>query len=198
MTWTGWKQVTMYSAAQVEWAAMQIGVAREMGIDSETVRKALAGFEGVKRRFTRTGEAGGITVIDDYAHHPTEIEATISATKNGWPDRRVIVIFQPHRYSRTKCLADTFKTCFDKADMVIITSIFAASEDPIPGVTGELVVNSIIETGFKKVHYIERKDEIPIFLTSKLKKDDIVITMGAGDIHRVTKEISTRLKNQKL
>jgi UDP-N-acetylmuramate--alanine ligase len=177
-------------------AALSLGL--ELDLPIEPMRQALYAFTGTKKRFQLVDELNNISLYDDYAHHPTEIEATISATKNGWPDRRVIVIFQPHRYSRTKCLADTFKTCFDKADMVIITSIFAASEDPIPGVTGELVVNSIIETGFKKVHYIERKDEIPIFLTSKLKKDDIVITMGAGDIHRVTKEISTRLKNQKL
>ncbi|HAR63343.1 MAG: UDP-N-acetylmuramate--L-alanine ligase [Candidatus Margulisiibacteriota bacterium] len=177
-------------------AALLIGL--EHGLPIEPMRQALYSFLGTKKRFQKIGEFNDITFIDDYAHHPTEIAATLSAARAGWPDRRIIVIFQPHRYTRTKLLAHEFSECFNNADTVIITNIYAASEKPIHGISGKIIYDLLEKNQHNDIHYISKKNEIPEFLLSFVKPNDMIITMGAGDIHNVSKETLTRLKQLEL
>lgn len=176
--------------------ALLLGLTLELPI--EPMRQALYSFTGTKKRFQPVGEVNDILLFDDYAHHPTEIEATLNAAKNGWPNKRTVAIFQPHRYTRTKLLADSFAKCFKEADEVIITNIFAASEQPIMGISGKTICDELKKAGNSNVIYINKKDEIPQYLANNLKSGDIVITMGAGDIHKISKETLTRLKHQEL
>lgn len=170
-------------------------VALEHNLPIEPIKEALFSFTGSKKRFQLIGEENGIIIYDDYAHHPTEIKATLNAAKEGWPEKRKIVVFQPHRFSRTKHLLDEFATCFKDADIVIVTNIYKASETPLPGISGEVIANNIKD---KEVYYINKKDEIPQFLMNILKTDDMVLTMGAGDIHKISKETIARLKHSEL
>jgi len=168
-------------------------VAFEFGLDFHTVAGALRTFIGARRRFQTVGEYKDVLVIDDYAHHPTEIKATLAAARSGWPGRRIVCIFQPHRYSRTMLLQDQFITAFADADKVIITDIYAASEKPIPGITGKIIAEGIKD---KQVEYIKRKEKIPEYLIKEIKEGDIVLTLGAGDIYTTGKEVLARLKMQ--
>jgi len=163
----------------------------EYGLDFASIAAALQTFVGARRRFQTIGEIGNILVIDDYAHHPTEIKATLSAAKLGWPERRIICVFQPHRFTRTVLLKKEFGEAFGDADKIVITDIYAASEKPIPGVSGQTIVDNIKN---KEVEYIPRKEMINDYLLSELKEGDIVLTLGAGDIYTVGKELLTRLK----
>lgn len=165
----------------------------EFGLDFGAVTTALRTFSGARRRFQTIGEFNNILIIDDYAHHPTEIQATLSAAKLGWPGRRVICIFQPHRYSRTALLKDKFIKSFGDADITIITDIYAASEKPIPGISGKTIADGIKD---KEVVYIPKKEKIPEYLMEKVKEGDIIMTLGAGDINTAAKEILARLKMQ--
>lgn len=166
-----------------------IVVALEVGMDFSEIQKAVESFKGVQRRFTIKGEKHGITLVDDYAHHPTEIEATIKAAKQSYPSRRIVVTFQPHRYTRTRDLFDQFVTCFGEADLVLITDIYPASEAPIEGISGEKLFDSIVSHGHKDVLFCPNREEIPSTLWPRLKKNDIVLTMGAGDISHTGVEI---------
>ncbi len=168
-------------------------VAFEFGIDFHTIASALRTFIGARRRFQTVGEYKNVLIIDDYAHHPTEIKATLAAARSGWPGRRIVCIFQPHRYSRTMLLQEQFITAFSDADKVIITDIYAASEKPIPGITGKLIADGIKD---KEVEYIKRKEKIPEHLLKEIKEGDIILTLGAGDIYTAGKEILARLKMQ--
>ncbi len=161
-----------------------IGTCIELGLDFETIRKGLEAYKGVQRRAHVRGEKNGIMVMDDYGHHPTEIKATLRAMKNGFPDRRLIVVFQPHRYTRTRDLFDDFVTSFYDASKLLITGIYAASEKPIDGVSGENLSDSIKEHGHRNVCYVEDKERIPESLLKDLKKGDLVLFLGAGDAWR--------------
>lgn len=161
-------------------AAIAIGV--ELDVPVDLIRKALAAFTGVERRFHLRGEASGITVVDDYGHHPTEIKATLAAAKQGWPDRRLVVLFQPHRYTRTRDLLDDFTVAFRDADQLYVTEIYAASEQPIPGISGAKLADAIRATGHSGVHFVERKDQLVDQVLPHLKAGDLVFTLGAGDI----------------
>ncbi len=161
-------------------AMAAIAVGLEIGIEFKGIVKALGEFAGAKRRFEVVGKLNGITVIDDYAHHPTEIRATINAARQ-FHKNRLIVIFQPHRYTRTQLLGHQFGPAFRGSDMVIITDVYSAGEPPIPGVTGELIYRSALAEGCNAV-YIPAKDEVVDYIAKRLKCDDLVITMGAGDI----------------
>ncbi len=163
----------------------------EYGMDFGSIAAALRTFIGARRRFQTVGEYKDILVVDDYAHHPTEIKATLSAARTGWPGKRIICVFQPHRYSRTALLKDQFMQSFTDADLVIITDIYAASETPIPGISGKTIADGIKN---KKVEYIQRKEKIPEFLIKHVKEGDMILTLGAGDINTVGKEILARLK----
>ncbi|MFH1361325.1 MAG: UDP-N-acetylmuramate--L-alanine ligase [bacterium] len=166
----------------------------EYGLDFGTISAALQAFVGARRRFQTVGDYNGILIVDDYAHHPTEIRATLSAARLGWPDQRIICVFQPHRYTRTAMLKDDFGRAFSDADKVVITDIYAASEKPIPGISGKTIADKITD---KEVEYLPRKEKIVEYLVSEARAGDIVLTLGAGDIYTVGKELLTRLKMQR-
>lgn len=172
-------------------AAIAIGVELEIPVD--LIRKGLAAFTGVERRFHLRGETGGIMVVDDYGHHPTEVRATLAAAKQGW-DRRLVVLFQPHRYTRTRDCVEDFAHAFEGADQLFITEIYAAGEQPIPGVSGEKLVETIRAAGHPSVTFIERKESMPDQVLPHLKPGDLVLTLGAGDIWKAGTGILARLE----
>lgn len=159
-----------------------LAVAWACGLDVEKAAQALSTFSGVRRRFDLIGEAGGVTVVDDYAHHPTEIKATIeAATKLDF--KHVHVLFQPHRYSRTQSLAGEFGDAFDGADSITVMDVYPAGETPIPGVSGKVVIESILtHDSRQQVAWLPHRPEVAPFLMRKLAPGDLVITMGAGDV----------------
>ncbi len=161
-----------------------ICVALELEIDFAVIAGALKSFTGVKRRLEIKGEKNGITVIDDYGHHPTEIRATLSALRATWPHRRLVVLFQPHRYSRTRGLFKEFCTAFHRADLLFMTDIYPASEQPIPGVSSEKLLAAIKERGQRQIHYVPEVMQLPSVVAPMLGADDIVLTLGAGSIWR--------------
>ncbi len=165
-------------------ALAALGTAMELGIDFETVRKGIYAYKGVQRRTHVRGEKGGIMIMDDYGHHPTEIKMTLQAIKNGFPNRRIIAIFQPHRYSRTRDLFDDFVTSFYDASLLFITEIYPASEKPIEGVSGKALYESIKDHGHRDVYYVEHKEAIPDIVKEDLKEGDLVLFLGAGDAWR--------------
>ncbi|NGZ03754.1 MAG: UDP-N-acetylmuramate--L-alanine ligase [Nitrospira sp. WS238] len=172
-------------------AAIAIGVELEVPVD--LIRKGLAAFTGVERRFHLRGEIGGIMVVDDYGHHPTEVKATLAAAKHGW-NRRLVVLFQPHRYTRTRdCMGD-FAHAFDDADVVFMTEVYPAGEPPIPGVSGSSLADTIKSTGHPSVTFIAQKEALPDQVLPFLKSGDLVLTMGAGDIWKAGTGILARLE----
>ncbi|MDD5449852.1 MAG: UDP-N-acetylmuramate--L-alanine ligase [Candidatus Omnitrophica bacterium] len=166
----------------------------ELGIDAGIIRDSLSRYRGALRRFEVKADIGGITVIEDYAHHPTEIRATISCCKN-WPGRRIIGIFQPHRYTRTSLLKEEFGKCFLGLDELILTDIYSASEKPLKGVTAALIYDEAVKNGQKKIRLLA-KEKILSYLSGILKKGDMVIVMGAGDIGELSYEIVKWLKDK--
>lgn len=167
-------------------ALAAIAVALEIGLEFKAVGAAILKFKGTKRRFQIMGKKNGIIVIDDYAHHPTEIKATLDAARNCHKGR-LLVIFQPHRYSRTHNLGQQLGEAFHNCDLVVFTEIYAAGEKPIPGVNGKLVYEAALKAGINAV-YLESPDEVKDFLNKNTLADDMVITMGAGDIWKVGME----------
>ncbi len=169
-----------------------VATAFELDVDFKTVQEALAGFSGIQRRFQRKAEIGDILVFDDYGHHPTEIKATLRAAKRGWR-RRVVALFQPHRYTRTKALFDDFLTAFYEADILLITDIYPAGEEEIEGVHARHLFEGIREHGHRDVHYISDRHEILQYLSTVIMPGDLVITLGAGDIYRVGEDLIAEL-----
>ena len=159
-------------------------VAQELEIPFARVADALADFAGIHRRFEVKGEAGGVMVIDDYGHHPAEIRATVSAIRDSWR-RPLIVVFQPHRYSRTQDLFDDFVTAFDGADRLILIDIYAAGEDPVAGVSSEALYQAIRKQGHLDAQYIAARDDVVPELRKAVKDGDIVLTLGAGDVYQI-------------
>jgi UDP-N-acetylmuramate--alanine ligase len=162
-----------------------IGVAIEADLAKEAVVSGLAGFAGVGRRFERKGEAGGVTVIDDYGHHPAEIAATIRTAVTCFPGRRLVMVFQPHRFTRTKALFGQFCRAFDEVDELLLTEIYPASEAPIPGVSGESLAQGIRQVGKTKVTYFPDFDAVVKALPGVVRGGDVLITMGAGNVWQV-------------
>ncbi len=172
-------------------AAVAVGL--ELEVPFATIVRGLAQYSGVDRRFQIKGEArlpeapagsATVLVVDDYAHHPTEVEATLQAAARGWPERRIVAVFQPHLYSRTQDLADEFARAFYDADVLVLTDVYPAREEPIEGVTGEMIADLARAAGHRDVHYVQDKTELPAELMTLAQPGDIVVTMGAGDIHR--------------
>lgn len=159
-----------------------IAVAMELDIPFNLIQEGFTRFGGVGRRFQVKGVVNDIMVVDDYGHHPTEIRATLAAAKGGWPERRLIVAFQPHRYTRTKELFDEFVKCFYDADLLVLTDIYAASETPIEGVSSESLANAVRKHGQRDVKYIADRGTLPEHLAGVAKPGDIVLTLGAGNI----------------
>jgi len=175
-------------------ALAAVGVAQMLGIDPETIQRALDGFQGVKRRMEITGEIAGITLIDDYAHHPTEISATINALRQRYPNRRLIITFQPHLYSRTRDQLQGFIGSLCASDVVIITDIYPAREDPIPGVSAALIAEGLLEKGHPAVYYVPVKSQVPYLLLRIAERDDVLVMMGAGDVDWVARETLKRIE----
>ncbi|MCA1633591.1 MAG: UDP-N-acetylmuramate--L-alanine ligase [Acidobacteria bacterium] len=175
-------------------AAISIGL--ELEVPFETIAGALASFTGVNRRFQFRGDAGGVLVVDDYGHHPTEIRATLVAAKLGSTGRRMVVLFQPHRYTRTQDLMDEFARSFNNADVLMLTDIYAASEDPIPGVSSESLVEAVQRFGHKDARYVGSVEEATQALLEEVRPGDIVLTLGAGNVSRVGERLSELLKER--
>jgi UDP-N-acetylmuramate--alanine ligase len=171
-------------------------VALELQIPFATIVEAFQGFKNADRRFQFKGEVGGITVVDDYGHHPTEILATLSAAKNSSGGRRTVVIFQPHRFSRTKELMDEFVVAFNNADLLFLLDIYAANESPIEGVNAEVLTDNIKRYGHKHVSYIGDIDNATEAVMKVLRPGDLVITLGAGNVTRLSDEIVGALNRE--
>ena len=150
-------------------------------------------FHGAKRRFQTKGFVGDVWVVDDYAHHPTEINATLTAARD-MGTHRVVCLFQPHRYTRTKLLLEQYGSAFAKADKLIVTDVYSAGEDPIPGVSGELIAQKVKETTGQDVTYIPHKEDLIAYLKETSRPLDLVITMGAGDIYKVGEQYIAEAK----
>ncbi|MFQ5669329.1 MAG: UDP-N-acetylmuramate--L-alanine ligase [Acidobacteriota bacterium] len=163
-------------------AALAVGL--DCGVAFQQAARALGSFGGADRRFQKKGTSNDILVIDDYAHHPTEIRATLAAARAGW-ERRLVVVFQPHRYTRVRDLLGEFGRSFAQAETVLVTDIYPAGETPIPGVTGQAVARAIHETGHPRVHFVGDVDQVPPALVEAVLPGDLVITLGAGSVTRV-------------
>lgn len=174
-------------------ATAAIAVAHEIGISDDAIRKALAGFGGVKRRFTRTGEWNGVTIIDDYGHHPVEIAAVLKAARDSTRGR-VIAVVQPHRYTRLQSLFEEFCTCFNDADTVIVSDIYAAGEDPIPGVDRDAFVLGLRAHGHREVIPLPGVDKLASVVRDVARPDDFVVCLGAGNITQWAYALPDELK----
>ncbi|MGE3467095.1 MAG: UDP-N-acetylmuramate--L-alanine ligase [Pyrinomonadaceae bacterium] len=169
-------------------------VALELDVPFGRIAEAFVGFRNANRRFQFKGELSGITVVDDYGHHPTEILATLSAAKNSSGGKRTVVVFQPHRYSRTKELMDDFVVAFNNADVLYVLDIYAASENPIEGITAEVLTENIRKFGHKNARYIGDIETAAARVVGDLRPGDLVITLGAGSVTRLSDEIMIQLK----
>ncbi|HEX8245074.1 MAG TPA: UDP-N-acetylmuramate--L-alanine ligase [Longimicrobium sp.] len=169
-------------------ALAAVAVARRFGIAWEVIARGLAEYAGIDRRFEQVGEAGGVAFVDDYAHHPTEVEATLRAARASYPDRRLVAVFQPHLYSRTRDFAPEFGRVLAGADVVFLTDIYAAREKPIAGITGELIAEPAREAG-ADVRYVPSRGEIVAAVAAELKPGDLCLTMGAGNLDEASREL---------
>ncbi|MEO0158586.1 MAG: cyanophycin synthetase, partial [candidate division WOR-3 bacterium] len=157
----------------------------ELEIPTEEIARGLASFSGVERRFQIKGERDGIRVVDDYGHHPTEIRATLEAARNYWKDGRIVVLFQPHRFTRTLYLHREFGGAFLESDLLFILPIYPAGEQPIEGVSSRLIYDAVKESGHKEVHLLEETDDVLEVLEEFLRPGDLLITLGAGNVWKI-------------
>lgn len=171
-----------------------IGVSLEFSIDVEVIKNALKNFKGVQRRLSKRFESDNVVVFDDYGHHPTEIKATLKAIREAYEDRKIVVIFQPHRYTRTKLLMNDFAKSFFNSDIVFVTDIYAASEDPIEGINSQVLVEEIRKHGFKDAFYLSRESDF--FKHYEILKNEkiVILTLGAGSITNFSFEIAEFLR----
>ena len=179
-------------------ALAAIAVGFELEVSFEKIVEGLHQFTGAGRRFQAKGEVDDVLVVDDYGHHPTEIRATLAAAKLGSGGRRIVVLFQPHRYSRTHDLMQEFARSFNNADVLFITDIYAASEDPIEGVTAEALTAAIKRFGHKDANYIGSLDNAATILREHVQPGDLVLTLGAGTVNRVADQLLGLLKEKEL
>jgi UDP-N-acetylmuramate--alanine ligase len=168
-------------------------VADELEVPFDVTRRALDGFRGVHRRFDVKGEADGVLVVDDYGHHPTEIKATLAAARGGFA-RRLVVAFQPHRYSRAQALFGEFLSAFNAADVLVLTEIYPAGESPIAGVSGEALACAVRDHGFREVRFVPARDDVAAALAAIARPGDLVLTLGAGNITKCADELIALLR----
>jgi len=178
-------------------AMASISVGTELGIPFPTIKGALETLEGVQRRQELKGTAAGITVIDDYGHHPTEIKATLQAMKSSWPEKRIAVLFQPHRYTRTQALFDEFTRAFYQSDLLVVLPIYPAGEKEIPGLDSRKLFRGIKEHGHKAVAYAESKEIAVSHLLEALQPGDLLLTLGAGDVWKAGEAILSELAEKR-
>jgi UDP-N-acetylmuramate--alanine ligase len=171
-------------------ALAAVGVGLSLRLDFPTIARGIAAFEGVHRRFEQVGRWQGALVIDDYAHHPTEVAATLDAARQAFPRARLHVVFQPHLYSRTQDQAEEFGRALLAADRVLVTDVYASREAPVPGVTGELVVDAATRSGHRHVQYCPDWRTVPAALAEGLAEGDVILTLGAGDIYKLARELA--------
>jgi UDP-N-acetylmuramate--alanine ligase len=175
-------------------AAISVGL--ELNMSMEDIGKGLLSLGGLRRRFQVKGEKKGVLILDDYGHHPTEIAATLQTARESWPEKRLIVIFQPHRFSRTKLLYDRFVICFNQADVLILAPIYSAGERPLEGVDSAWLYRGIKEHGHKEVILCQDQDEIIRVLMGMAKSGDVVMTLGAGDITHLSDRLLQKLEEK--
>jgi UDP-N-acetylmuramate--alanine ligase len=194
--------VQMPGAHNVLNALAAIAVADELEVPLDVTRDAVASFHGVQRRFTvlgqpayaKNGKQGDVMIVDDYGHHPAEIEATLDAAQRGF-DRRVVVAFQPHRYTRTQLLFAEFTRAFNKADVVLVTDVYPAGEQPIEGATGEALAEAVRAHGHHAVRYVRDKKNLAGALLDVVEPGDLVIALGAGDVNASARELLSALSS---
>ena len=178
-------------------ALATIAIADELGVDPGAVKEGLRTFGGVQRRFTVLGEApvpgGSVTVVDDYAHHPSEVVVTLEAAQRAYK-RRIVVAFQPHRYSRTLHLFDELTRAFNRADLVFMTDVYAAGEKPMEGATTERLCAAVRAHGHRNVNHVPLRTDLVEAMRGSLQPEDVVLTMGAGDITKTGPELIAALK----
>ena len=174
-----------------------IAVAKELDVSDTAIQSALASFHGVDRRLQQYGDvqiaAGRVTLIDDYGHHPTELAATLEAIRQGWPDRRILLAFQPHRYSRTRDLLDDFARVLSSVDALIVTEVYAAGEAPIVGADGKAICRAVRSHGRVEPVFIEKIEELPRALNQIARDGDVIVTMGAGSVGSAAAELPAAL-----
>jgi UDP-N-acetylmuramate--alanine ligase len=169
-----------------------VAVGRELDLDFATIKEGLTSFSGVVRRLEIKGTVDNITVVDDYGHHPTEVKATLAAARQVWRGR-LIVVFQPHRFTRTKALFSEFTQAFGDADLLILNDIYPASEEPIAGVNSQELCEAIRKTGKRDVEYIAKADDTIEYLLNAVRPKDTVITLGAGSIYKIGEALLKQL-----
>ena len=178
-------------------ALAAIAVANELGVETSAVRKALADFSGIDRRLQVLGtlntDAGRVTFVDDYAHHPTEIAATLAAARDAWRGRRIVAVFQPHRYTRTRALLDDFAQVLTDVDVLVLTSVYAAGEKPLRGADGKALARAVRARGAVEPVFVDDLDELPDVLANVLQADDVILTLGAGSIGAVAATLPGQL-----
>ncbi len=181
-------------------ALATIAVASELQISDQVVIAALEKFEGIDRRFQILGDVrtknGNVMMVDDYGHHPTEIAATLAAARSGWPGKRVVLAFQPHRYTRTRDLLDDFASVLSDADVLVVLEVFAAGEDPIAGADGRAIARAVRTRGGVEPVFVEKLEELPPVLEDLLEDGDLVLTMGAGNIGAFAADLPARLERK--
>jgi UDP-N-acetylmuramate--alanine ligase len=175
-------------------AAIAVGL--ELQVNFDQIAKALGEFTGADRRFQFRGEEAGVMVVDDYGHHPTEVKATLAAAKIGAPGKRIVVLFQPHRYTRTQDLMEEFARAFNNADVLLVTDIYAASENPIEGIDGEVLTERIKSYGHKDAKYVGAVEDAAEVLRENVRAGDLVITLGAGTVYRVGDQLLELLRGR--
>jgi len=175
-------------------AAIAVGL--ELDVPFAKIAQALGEFSGADRRFQFKGDEAGVTVVDDYGHHPTEIKATLSAARIGAPNRRIVVLFQPHRYTRTQDLMDEFASAFNNADILLVTDIYAASETPIDGINAEVLTERIKSYGHKNAEYVGAVENAAEILRANVREGDLVITLGAGSVHHAGDRLLALLRGE--
>jgi UDP-N-acetylmuramate--alanine ligase len=164
-------------------------VAHELGISFQKTAEALGEFAGVQRRFTVRGEARGVLIVDDYGHHPAEIRATLAGARASFPQKRIVCAFQPHRYTRTRDLLGEFATAFNDAEVLLLTDIYAAGEDPIAGVTGRKLHEAVRACGHRDATFVPDRAALAQALKERVREGDLVLTLGAGDITNAGDEL---------
>ncbi|PHS78494.1 MAG: UDP-N-acetylmuramate--L-alanine ligase [Rhodospirillaceae bacterium] len=190
-------KLPMYGSHNVQNALAAVAIAREMGINDQQIATGFDGFKGVKRRFTKTGEAAGITIIDDYAHHPVEISAVLKAARGAVGDAQVIAVVQPHRYTRLRDLFEDFCTCFNDADVVLVADVFEAGETLIEGFDRDHLVAGLREHGHRTVMALTDPDNLPEAIAKVANSGDMVLCMGAGNITQWANALPDRLQKIK-
>jgi UDP-N-acetylmuramate--alanine ligase len=175
-------------------ATAAVAVACEEGLDDQAIQRGLANFSGVGRRFTQMGElvfpGGTALLVDDYGHHPTEVKATLESARQAWPERRVVMIYQPHRYTRTRDLYEDFVAVLSQCDVLVLLDVYAAGEDVIPGADSRSLTRSIRQRGQLEPIFVERVDDVPALLRDIVGAGDVVITQGAGNVAQLAQQLS--------